>query len=233
MSKPYLASVRGVSRINNDGVDRQDIIKQLVKKHRVTLVPELTNQFHRWTVAVYTSDNAQFGYLPADALDPAILLRGEPVSAHVFRLTGGTTWFSRVVLGKKNIGVALRVHIPDPDQQRSSELYEKARPINDQIEQAGSADKSGDTDEAIEQYRKAIDAIAKLTATDKFASAHRRHPAPINRLTLLLEKQKKYPEALEVIEEYLPSLDPVQPGTYEVDLMIQRHQRLLKILEEG
>ncbi len=232
MSKPYLVSVRGVSRINSGGVVRQDIIKRLVKKQQVKLVPELINQFHRWTVAVYTVGGVQIGYLPADSLDPATLLRGESVDAEVFRLTGGTNWFSRAVLGKKNIGVALRIHIPDPDRQRYAELVEKARPIDEQIEQAGDADKSGDIDAAIKQYQKVIEEIAKLTAADKFASAHRRNPAPINRLSLLLEKQKKYPEALEVIDEFLPSLDPVQPGTYEVDLMHQRHQRLLKILEK-
>ncbi len=227
MPKPYLVEVHGVTKTNSDGVVRQAVIRNLRRGQAVQLVPELKNQFQRWEVAVYTQDGVLIGHLPAEFRDTAALLRGEPVMANVAHLRGGSNWFYRVLLGRKNIDVVLRITCPEPDQNRYRELVEKARPLDEQNELASDLDKAGQTDAAITQYQSAVDAIAQLTEADPYASAHRLHPTPVNRLSLLLEKQRNYQEALEVIENFLDSRDPVQPGMYEMDLILKRQQWLL------
>ncbi len=66
---------------------------------------------------------------------------------------------------------------------------------------------------------------------DKYASAHRYNPAPINRLSMCLEKQKKYEELLDVLERYENSFDPVQPTKSEKEAIEKRKARVIKKLE--
>jgi tetratricopeptide (TPR) repeat protein len=228
VSNTYLVGVRGESHNNNDGSSRQEIIKDLRKGQILTLVADPLNQYDRYAVGVFTSEGKQIGFLPSDARDSSTVLRGEPISVRVHRLTGGINWFSRVLGGKKYIGVILKIEKPEPDWDRFNKLRDLAEKIDNKVNAAQAVEKSGDIDTAIAAYKALVDEIYKFTADDKYASAHRYQPAPINRLSLLLEKQKKYTEAITFIEKYLNTYDPVQPDKSERENILKRHERLLE-----
>lgn len=232
MPNTYLVGVRGESYSNDDGSSRQEIIKTLRKGQILTLVADPLNQHDRHAVGVFTENGKQIGFLPSDARDSSTILRGEPISAKVYRLTGSTNWFSRVLRGKKHIGVVLKIEKPEPDWSRFNALRSLAEKIDNKVTAAEALEKSGDITSAITAYEAVVDEIYKFTADDKYASAHRYRVAPINRLSLLLEKQKKYKESLSVIEKFLKTYDPVQPDKSERENIKKRRERLLKQIKQ-
>jgi hypothetical protein len=230
MTNIYYVSVRGLSHENTDGTSRQEIAKSLRKGQKVNLQAEPMNEHDRWAVKVLVNNGEFLGYLPSDARDASAILKGEPISAAIHKLTGGTNWFSKTILGKKHIGVVLSISKSDPDWSRDSNLTKIAKPIDDLITQARNTEKSGDIDKAIQQYQEAVLKVEELTKTDKFASAYRRYPAPINRLSLLLEKRKEFKKALNVIQHFYSQFDPVQPDKSDISSIQKRQERLIKKL---
>ena len=59
-----------------------------------------------------------------------------------------------------------------------------------------------DPDKAIALYQKAIDEITAMDATGPAAIALRGARYPINRLSLVMERQKRYQDAMDAIDEY-------------------------------
>jgi hypothetical protein len=232
MTSTYYVTVRGLSHENSDGSSRQKIAKSLRKGQSVDLKAEPLNPHDRWAVKVLVKNKALLGYLPSDARDASAVLKGEPISAKVHKLTGGTNWFSKAILGKKHVGVVLAISKRDPDWHRNSKLTNLAKPIDDLIAQASETEKSGDIDKAIQQYQETVLKVEELTQTDQFASAYRRLPSPINRLTLLLEKRKEYEVALHAIQHFYSNIDPVQPDKSESATIQKRKERLIKKLSK-
>jgi len=190
------------------------------------------NIHDRNAVAVFTLDDKQIGFLPSDARDSSSILRGEPLEAKIYKLTGGTNWFSRTILGKKYIGVVLKLAKYEPNWERFNKLREAAQKVDDQIIDAEQTEKKGDIEQAIAKYRTIVNGIYELTEQDKYTSAHRYKPAPINRLSLCLEKQKEYAEALDYIRNYANTFDPVQPNKSEKESIEKRRVRLEKKLKK-
>lgn len=232
MTNTFYVAVRGLSHGNDDGPSRQAITKSLRKGQSVKLQAEPMNPYDRWAVKVLVNNNTVLGYLPSDARDASAVLKGEPISAKVHKLTGGTNWFSKTILGKKHVGVVLAISKSDPDWDRDSKLTKLAKPIDELIAQARETEKSGDIDTAIQQYKKAVLQVEELTQKDQYASAYRRTPAPINRLSLLLEKRKEYKAALDVIQNFHSKFDPVQPDKTDSESLKKRKDRLIKKLSK-
>lgn len=226
MSRTFLVGVRGESHNNSDGSSRQEIIKTMRRGDAVSLKADPMNEFDRWAVAVFTRDGKQIGFLPSDARDASVLLKGEPFTAVVEKITGGTNFFNRTILGKKLLGVVLKATKGEPDWSRFNEKLDKAKPLDEAVKAAKALEKSGEVDGAVEAYRKVIDEIAELTDIDKYASAHRHEASPVDRLSLLLEKHKKYGEALDIIGEWQSRYDPVQPTESVKKTILKRRDRL-------
>lgn len=231
MANTFLVGVRGESHRNDDGTDRQEIIKELKVGQPVNLVADPMNKHDRNAVAVLTAAGKQIGFLPSDARDSSSILRGEPIKATIYKLTGGTNWFARSILGKKHIGVVLKLSKPEPDWSRFNKLREIAEQFDKRIEKAEQTEKNVNIEQAISDYKSITEEIYKLTEQDKYASAHRYKPSPINRLSMCLEKQKDYVGALDIIEWYEKSFDPVQPTKSEKEAIEKRKIRLVKKLK--
>lgn len=232
MSKSYKVSIKGVSHKNTDGSSRQGYIKTLQIGDKVNLLAEPMHIFDRWAVAVLTTSGKQIGYLPSDARDSSTLLKGEPIVATVKHLTGGVNWFSRFFLRKKYIGVVLLLKKENVDWQRYDKLSSIVKPIDEAIKKALEIEKVGMIQEAIDIYKTVINEIKTLNKNDRYASAHRNYVAPIDRLSLLLEKEKEYEEAKQVIEHFRNEYDPIRPNKAEQDRINKRYNRILKKLEK-
>lgn len=232
MSKSYKVSIKGVSHKNTDGSSRQGYIKTLKIGDKVNLLAEPMHIFDRWAVAVLTTSGKQIGYLPSDARDSSTLLKGEPIVATVKHLTGGVNWFSRFFLRKKYIGVVLLLKKENVDWQRYDKLSSIVKPIDEAIKKALEIEKVGMIQEAIDIYKTVINEIKTLNKNDRYTSAHRNYVAPIDRLSLLLEKEKEYEEAKQVIEHFRNEYDPIRPNKAEQDRINKRYDRILKKLEK-
>jgi len=232
VANTFIVGIRGESYQNDDGTNRQEIIKQLKVGQAINLVADPMNKHDRNAVAVLTANGKQIGFLPSDARNSTSILRGEPIRAIIHKLTGGTNWFARTILGKKHIGVVLKLTKPEPDWSRFNKLRKIAEKFDERIERAKQTEKSGNIDQTISDYKSIIEEIYKLTEQDKYLSAHRYKPAPINRLSMCLEKKKDYTQALAVIEQYEKSFDPVQPTKLEKEAIEKRKIRLIKKLKE-
>ena len=225
MTRTFLVSVKGESFQNDDGSSRQEIIRRLRPGRALKLVPDPSNPLDRWAVKVFVEGGMQVGWLPSDARDADALLKGEPISAIVHSVTGGTNWLKRL-FGKKHVGLVLSLIKGEPDWNRRERLQAIARPLDEKVEAALLLDKSNTADDAIAALRGAVQDIAAFTRSDPLASAHRQQPSPIDRLSLRLERQKKYQDALKVITEWQTSGDPVQPGKAVRDQISKRAERL-------
>ena len=90
------SKVRGVSQINEDGSDRQQLIKYCRAGERLMLRREPRNRHDRNAIAVLISDGSQLGYIGtelAETLAP-LLDEGIAVDVVISEITGGGTWFS-------------------------------------------------------------------------------------------------------------------------------------------
>jgi hypothetical protein len=225
MARELLVGVRGESFANEDGSSRQEIIRRLRPGMAMTLVADPLNPFDSHAVRVLTGEGQQVGFLPSDARDFDAVVKGEPISAIVHAVTGGTSWLRRL-MGKRSVGLVLRIRKGDPDWARRAALEALAAPVDAQVQAALALEKSAPAEPAIEAMQAAVAAVRALTAADRFASAHRRMPAPVERLSLLLERSKRYAEAVSVIEEWQRAYDPVQPGVKARETLMKRAERL-------
>lgn len=180
MAIEILIGVRGESFANDDGSSRQDIIRTLRVATPMQLVADPLNPADRHAVKVLTPHGQQIGFLPSDARDADAVLKGEPIRAVVHAVHGGTNWLQRL-LGKRSVGVVLRVRKDDPDWNRRATLEALAAPVDAQVQAALVLEKSGPPDAAIEAMQAAIASVRTLTASNAFASAHRHLPAPVDR----------------------------------------------------
>ncbi len=225
MTRTFLVGVRGESYDNENGSSRQELIRHLRSHDRVALEPDPTNSHDRWAVKVLNEAGEQVGWLPSDARDADTLLRGEPISAVVHAVTGGTNWLRRL-LGKKSVGLVLRITKDDPDWSRRDALEKLAKPYDAKVEAALQLEKTGNDAGAIEAMQSAIAEIRGFTDSNRQASAHRSVPLPIDRLSLLLERKKDYAGALAVITQWEQQFDPVQPTKAVADSIRKRAARL-------
>lgn len=225
MATEVLVGVRGESFTNDDGSSRQDIIRTLRVGMSMQLVADPLNPFDRHAVKVMTPQGHQVGFLPSDARDADTVLKGEPITATVHAMHGGTNWLQRL-LGKRSVGLVLRLRKNDPDWGRRAALEAIAAPVDSLVQAALALEKSAAAETAITAMQDAIASVRSLTITNPFASAHRRVPAPVDRLSMLLERAKRFPEALQVIEEWQHTFDPVRPGAQVSESVRKRAERL-------
>ena len=213
-------------------MSRQDIVRSLRRGESLTLRADPLNEHSRWAVEVW-ANVGQIGFLPEDARDASAILKGEPVSAKVHRVVGGTNWFNRSVLGKRHVGVVVAVTKGDVDWGRFNRLRDAAEPLDEAVRSARALEKSGNAEAAIAAYYDAAQAIQRLTQADRYASAHRRDPAPIDRLSLLLERAKQLEESLQVIRDWRTTCDPVQPNKTVAVTIKKREARIAAKLGRG
>lgn len=225
MALEILVGVRGESFTNDDGSERQDIIRALRAGTPMQLVADPINPHDRHAVKVLTPAGQQIGFLPSDARDADAVLKGEPISAIVHAVLGGTNWFQRL-LGKRSVGVVLKIRKSDPDWSRRSKLEAIAAPIDAQVQAALVLEDADDVPAAIQAMQEVVARIYALTRTDPFASAHRRLAAPVDRLSLLLERARRFSEALQVIETWETTFDPVQPSAQVAQTLRKRAERM-------
>lgn len=232
MQFEILVGVHGESFSNEDGSSRQSIIRTLRTGMQMQLMADPLSRVDRHAVKVLTPEGQQIGFLPSDARDADAVLKGEPISAHIHAIHGGTNWLKRM-LGMRSVGVVLRLCKSDPDWSRRARLEAIAAPFDAEVQAALKLENSGNSEAAIKAMQAAIARIYALTKSDAFVSAHRRQPVPIDRLSLLLERSRLFKEALQVIDTWQRTFDPIQPDKQVAETLRKRAERLRSKDDQG
>jgi len=222
----FLIKLRGVSYENEDGTSRQELIAQCRRNNSLILKAEPDNPHDRHAVAVLNGNGEQLGWLKSDARDAASVLRGEPISAKVERVLGGTRWWHKLVGIKRHYGLLICLDKGEVDWAAHNQHREKAEQVDNLVKAALSAEKSSSVDEAIMKYVLTMNSIVKLNMEDPIAAAHRYKEAPINRLTMLLTRQKRGKDALASFEKWQSVTDPVGLTKANKEALFKRIEKL-------
>ena len=228
----FRTTVRGVTKRNPDGSERQNLIKTLVPGQALTLLREPSNQYDKYAVAVLKVSGEQLGYVPAgdkrlaDHID-----MGGSVTAKVVTITGGPG-----ILGlffrslRKPYGCVIEIQKGGFDNWKAIAPYmNKSREIETLISTAHKLEEN-DEATAISMYRDAVKQIVALDELGSVAAAWRRARYPINRLSLLLDRSGLTQEAYEEIVRYEQFHDVFGLTQEDEKSVAARKQRLSKKL---
>jgi len=226
MASTFTVKLHGVSFANADGNSRQDLIGRLKVGQQVALRAEPANPHDRHAVGVF-SDQGQIGYLPSDARDASAILRGEAVSARVVRVYGGPRFWHKLFGLKRNYGVTIELTKGEPDWKAFSANRNKVEPSEKLIAEGLAAEKAGRTADAMALY-KALEEMVEMNRSDPQAAAHRYTAVPINRLTLLLQREGQILAAIKAIDLWRSASDPIGLTKADADAIQKRELKLRK-----
>lgn len=205
----FYTKLAGVTHVNEDGTDRQGLLKLCRPGQRLNARREPENPHDADAIGIW-SDHGMLGYLPAGDHKLATHLdRGGRATITVLEITGGPSFWERL-FGRRGKFYGCNVYIEKhaPDWKAVEPWMNEDRGICDLLKAANKAEKKDPAD-AVAKYREAIDRIVALDAQGAQASAWRTARYPINRLSLTLERAKRFQEALEAIERWENAPDPV------------------------
>lgn len=209
-ARTFVVRLRGGSYQNADGTSRQSHLADCKDGDTLALVAEPSNPHDRHAVTVFDVRGRQLGYLPSDARDASSLLRGERVSARVERLIGGPRWWHRIFGIKKHYGLLIRISKAPIDWEAHNSYRDIAQPIDLMVQECLLYERSGaPVASVIVRYEAALAAVIELNRANPTAAAHRYEGAPVNRLTMLLVREKRPEDAWRVYEEWSAVADPI------------------------
>jgi hypothetical protein len=207
MSRTFRTQIAGITHNNTDGTKRRDILRECIVGERLLLQRNYDNAFDEYAIAVLRKTGEQIGFVPRHVAfrHPAMndlaphMDQGGEAGAKIVSIVGGECEIEIEVVGSDS---------GKPYQLREAE----ARDLRDK---AKTLEKS-DPKEAIRLYRQSlvkmieVDSLIRETHFFKNQIAElgydlgtwRRSSLPIERITALLEKEKRYKECLAEIENY-------------------------------
>ncbi len=226
----FSVSLVGVTKINSDGSERQNIIRSMNVAESVKLVREYDNEHDSEAIAVYNLKGEMLGYFPkGDALAFHIDSGGR-VSASIKAITGGPTFFEKTIgRNGKNYGCVLLVEKGSFNWDEVTPYMDENKVIEDKISIAKQLEKEN-AESAIMEYYCVVEKILEMNSRSRISACWRRARYPVNRLSLLLEKNSKYALAYEVITKYLDFKDIIGILASDQESVLKRKVRLEKKL---
>ncbi len=202
-SQGFRTSLSGVTHSNSDGLNRQQLLRKLRKGQVVKLVREPKNPHDKHAIAVLNSKNQIIGYIPAgDRRLSEHIDRGGAIESKIFNVTGGPNLLEKL-FGRtgKNYGCVIEITKGDFNWKAVDPWISANQKICEMLKTAKKFEESN-SKKAIATYRIAIDNIAELDSNGMQASAWRSAAYPINRLSLLLDKEGLYVDAVYEINRW-------------------------------
>lgn len=225
----FATTVARVTHQNADGTERQLLLKKCYPGELVELRRETNNPHDRFAIAVVSAKGEVLGYIPAgdrrlaDHID-----RGGQVRATILRITGGPNFFQRALgLHGKHYGCVLRIVKRDCDWKAAAPWMDANREI-DRLVKAAQQMEGSEPEKSLAQYRDVIAKIKALDSNGARASAWRTVRYPIDRFSLLLDRQGMKAEALTEIAGWRQYSDPVGISEAEHQRVVKREARLSK-----
>tara|TARA_R110001592_G_C13135396_1_gene746911 strand:- start:1450 stop:2181 length:732 start_codon:yes stop_codon:yes gene_type:complete len=232
-NREFTLSIVGVTHSNDDGSNRQDILAKAKAGEKIKLVREYENEFDKEAVAVFNSRNEQLGYLPKGDRLAHHIDSGGKLTATINKIIGGPSFFQKILKKEgKSYGCVLLIKKGSYDWDVVNPLIEESKSIVNILEKAKKQEASN-IDTSVKLYKEAIVKIEAMDSKGRLAASWRRVRHPINRLSLLLEKQKELDAAYQAIAEYEAFNDIFGLLKTDLDSVEKRKLRLEKKLGEN
>lgn len=229
----FITKVVGVTFMNPDGTDRQKILSKCKIGEPLRLIREPDNPYDEDAIAVFRQSGEQIGYLPSRVVgegDLAVHMeKGGEVTARISRIDAGPSGF--LGLRRKTYGCAVEItKAPIPYREKDYEGYE--------LIQEAKGFESSKPDKAVALYLKSIKVLneaervyEQFRGNGKTKYDWKRDTAyPINTLSLLLEKNGKYRECLQLIKKYKQIRDKRGLSKSDIESISKREARIIKKL---
>lgn len=225
----FKTRIAGVTYHNEDGTDRQSLLKNCRAGERVELSREPNNPYDKFAISVTNIKGQILGYIPAgDSRLADHIDRGGEIRATVFKVTGGPHFFQRLFgLPVRPYGCVLEIVKGDFNWKAVAPWMDANRKIDNLIKAAHMSEKSSPL-AAIAHYRDAVEQIIAMDAVGTKASAWRTAKYPIERLSLTLDKQGQKREALTELARWRAYRDVVGISDAEQVTVNKREARLAK-----
>jgi len=215
---------------NVDGRNRQEVLSNCKVNDIVDLERDTENKKDRYSILVKCKHNHIMGVISNKQKLALHLDRGGRLEAKIKKIVGKPTFIQKAFRIKgKGIICYLDVTRKDYDPARFKEFIEKDKDISRTIARAEMHEKDN-MRLAIKNYKQAIEQIKDFDEGGVKARSWRRTAIPVNRLSMLYEKQKKYQEALDLINWYFSYNDYSGISKYDNEMIRKRKSRISKKL---
>jgi hypothetical protein len=227
----FRTTIAGVTKQNSDGTDRQALIKSIRAGDELKLVREPNNPHDKYAIAVFRASGEQLGYVPAgDRRLAEHIDMGGRVSAKVVKVVGGPGILGLFLNSfRKSYGCVIEVSKGDFNWREVTPYIERSRKIEELIKTAQTLE-AKNTANALAMYRQAVAEIVEFDKVGAVAASWRRARYPINRLSLLLEKEGHFRDAYDEILQYERFNDVFGLTLGEQKSVAARKERLSKKL---
>ena len=224
----FRTKVVGVTHQNADGSSRQEILPTCKRNESLILVREPDNSYDRLAIQVRRRNGEMLGYLRSDVSLATHIDRGGETKARIVAIVGGPTFLERLLNRTgKNYGCVIEIAKGDFDWSAAEPFMKQSRIMDDNIRKARSME-DGDPSQAIQVYKTVIRSIAESDEQGTAAKAWRSVRIPINRLTLLLERQGMFDECLNFISWYESYNDQLGLTKQDADSLAKRKKRVVR-----
>jgi len=179
--------------------NRENVLADCTVGDPVILKRESYNKYDRNAIAVLSSDGRMLGYLPRKSMSLAKYLDNDgKIVAHIRDL-----YKDRVPRGGEYVeGLVCILDIVPYETDTAKEYISEDYALKQLIHLTYTKTEENSLTDAISAYRDAIKRIEKLDR-DPTSRKYRTVEIPINRLSMMLERNKQFKECIEAIEWYL------------------------------
>jgi 5-methylcytosine-specific restriction protein A len=224
--KVFETKIVGTKEKNADGSDRQEIISKCKKGEEVKLVRVLVKYENNYLIEVFTKSGERIG-----CIDESVARR----SYLAYDMEHGCEVTAKIseILGEPfNLECIIEITRTEINWREANQYLEKDKMAKHIIFNAKSLERKT-PDKAISLYREAMEILIEIDQGCKnHLSPWRYERYPIDRITILLEKQNKYKECLEEIEKYQSMDDRIGIGRYNMEEMEKRKIRVKEKLQK-
>lgn len=226
LEEKFVIRLEDTAGVNENGIKRSDIVSGLTENEPVYLRRSFDYRQHRFLIRVFNASGQQIASIFGEKELAIHLDRGGEVRARITSATGNSRLFNRFLnFFRKNKSCFIEVTKISLNPELFSDIIQKDKEIGRTVARAVAHEKDS-VKLAVRNYLQAIDQIVALDNIGLKARAWRQTRIPVNRLSMVYEKEGKTAEALKVIDWYLSYEDYVGIDPYEMEMILKRKERL-------
>ncbi len=227
LEEKFVIRLEDTAGISENGTRRSDIVSGCTENEPVYLRRSYDSRQHRFLIRAFNASGQQIGSIFGEKELAVHLDRGGELQAKITNAPGNSRFFNRLLnLFRKNKSCYLEVIKTALNPESFKDIIQKDKEIGRTVARAVGHEKDS-VKLAIRNYLQAIDQIVALDDLGLEARAWRQTRIPVNRLSMVYEKEGKAAEALKVIDWYLSYEDYVGIDPYEMEMILKRKERLV------
>ncbi len=226
LEEKFVIRLEDTSGTNENGVKRSDIVSECEENEAVYLRRQYDSPGNKYLIRVFNNSGQHIGSVHGEKELAIHLDRGGDIRVRIIAASGSNKFIRRFLnLFRINKSHFIEVVMTPLNPENFRGIIDRDREIARTVARAIAHEKDS-MKLAIRNYLQAIDQIVALDDIGLEARAWRQTRIPVNRLSMVYEKEGKPAEALRVIDWYLSYQDYVGIDPYEMEMILKRKERL-------